>query len=119
MMQSQDSQSEKAKEGWWGQWWICWVLKDMLDEPGRGRDVATRALELVWVEMGVGGEKESPEQGCLGAMLRRGFRPRCCSTTKSPLTHCILMTCSMPGSSVLHYLPEFAQIHAHLVWDVI
>ena len=21
--------------------------------------------------------------------------------------------CSMPGSSVLHYLPEFAQIHVH------
>ena len=24
---------------------------------------------------------------------------------------CNLMNCSMPGSSVLHYLPEFAQIH--------
>ena len=27
--------------------------------------------------------------------------------------------CSMPGFSVLHYLPEFAQIHVHWVSDVI
>ena len=26
---------------------------------------------------------------------------------------CNLMDCSMPGSSVLHYLPEFALIHVH------
>jgi len=119
MMQSQDSQSEEAKESWWGLWWICWVLKDMPDVPGRGRDVATRALGLVWVKMGVGGEKESPERGCLGSILRRGFRPSRCSAIKSSLTLCILMTCSMPGSSVLHYLPEFAQIHVHVVWDAI
>ena len=29
------------------------------------------------------------------------------------------MDCSMPGSSVLHYLPEFAQIHVHGVGDTI
>ena len=29
------------------------------------------------------------------------------------------MDYSMPGSSVLHYLPEFAQIHVHWVSDVI
>ena len=34
---------------------------------------ATRTLGLVWVEMGLGGEEESPERGCLGSMLRRGF----------------------------------------------
>ena len=28
-------------------------------------------------------------------------------------TFCNPMDCSMPGSSVLHYLPEFAQIHVH------
>ena len=27
--------------------------------------------------------------------------------------------CSVPGSSVLHYLPEFAQIHVHGVGDAI
>ena len=35
----------------------------------------------------------------------------CCSFTKSCLTLCNPMHCSMPGSFVLHYLPEFAQIH--------
>ena len=29
------------------------------------------------------------------------------------------MDCCTPGSSVLHYLPEFAQIHVHLVGDTI
>ena len=37
----------------------------------------------------------------------------CCSVTKSCPTLCDLMDCSMPGFSVLHYLPEFAQIHVH------
>ena len=32
---------------------------------------------------------------------------------KSCVTLCDLMDCSMPGSSVLQYLPEFAQTHAH------
>ena len=32
---------------------------------------------------------------------------------------CNLMDCNMPGSSVLHYLPEFAQIHVHWVSDAI
>ena len=43
----------------------------------------------------------------------------CCSVTKSCLTLCDLMDCSMPGSSVLHYLWEFAQTHIHWVSDVI
>ena len=29
------------------------------------------------------------------------------------------MNCSTPGSSVLHHLPEFAQIHVHWDSDVI
>ena len=32
---------------------------------------------------------------------------------------CDPMDCSMPGSSVLHYLPEFAQIHVNWVGDAI
>ena len=32
---------------------------------------------------------------------------------------CDPMDCSMPGSSVLYYLPEFAQIHVHQVTDAI
>ena len=38
-----------------------------------------------------------------------------CSITKPCLTICDLMDCSMPGSSVLHSLPEFAQICVHWV----
>ena len=36
--------------------------------------------------------------------------PCCCSVTKSGLTLFDPMDYSMPGSSVLHYLPEFAQM---------
>ena len=39
----------------------------------------------------------------------------CCSVAKSCLTVWIPIDCSTPGSSVLHYLPEFAQIHIHRV----
>ena len=35
---------------------------------------------------------------------------------KSCLTLCDPTECNMPSSSVLHYLPEFAQIHIHWVW---
>ena len=43
----------------------------------------------------------------------------CCSATKLCPTLCDLMDCSMPGSSVLHCLPEFAQIHVHWIDDAI
>ena len=64
--------------------------------------------------------------------IGRGFKPNtyksgiiissnccCCSVAKLCLTLCNSMDCSMPGSSVLHYLPEFAQIHVHWVGDAI
>jgi len=35
----------------------------------------------------------------------------CCCVTKSGLTLCDPMDCSTLGLSILHYLPEFAQIH--------
>ena len=38
---------------------------------------------------------------------------RCCSVSKSCLILCDPMDCSTPGFPVLHYLPEFAQIHVH------
>ena len=37
----------------------------------------------------------------------------CCSVTKSCLTLCDPMDCSMPGFPVLHHLPELAQTHVH------
>ena len=41
----------------------------------------------------------------------------CCSVAESCPALCSSMDCSTPGSSVLHYLPEFAQIHVHWVGD--
>ena len=37
----------------------------------------------------------------------------CCSAAKLYLTLCNPMDCSASGSSVLHYLWEFAQIHVY------
>jgi len=42
-----------------------------------------------------------------------------CSLAKSCPTLCDPMDCSTPGFPVLHYLPEFAQTHAHWVGDAI
>ena len=44
-----------------------------------------------------------------GALTRK----LCCSVAKSHPSLCNPMDYSMPGSSVFHYLPEFAQIHVH------
>ena len=40
----------------------------------------------------------------------------CCSSCRILCNH---MDCSLPGSSVLHYLPEFAQVHIQWVSDSI
>ena len=37
----------------------------------------------------------------------------CVLVAQSCLTLCDPMDCSIPGFSVLHYLPEFAQTHVH------
>ena len=52
---------------------------------------------------------------CTSAFLPRS----CCSAAKLCPTLCDPMDCSTPGSSVLHYLPEFAQIHVHCISDAI
>ena len=91
-----------------GQWQNCIHLKDT---------ILCQRIELV------GGKKPSsqPQQykdkGTGGRIL--GWNKECCSVTKSWLTLCNLMDCSTQGFSVLHYLPEFAQIHVHWVGDVI
>ena len=43
----------------------------------------------------------------------------CCSVTNSCTTLWNPMDCSIIGSSVLHYLLEFAQIHVHWIGDTI
>ena len=43
----------------------------------------------------------------------------CCSVTQSCLTLCNPMDCRMAGLSVLHHVPDFAQVHAHCISDAI
>ena len=43
----------------------------------------------------------------------------CYSVSQSCQTLCDPMDCSTPGSPVLHYLPELAQIHVDWVGDSI
>ena len=43
----------------------------------------------------------------------------CCSVAESCLTFCDSMGSSTPGSSIFHYLLEFAQIYVHWVGDAI
>ena len=43
----------------------------------------------------------------------------CCSVANSCQALCDPMDCRMTASPVLHYLPEFAQIHVHRVSDAI
>ena len=46
--------------------------------------------------------------------------PLCgCSVAQSCPTLCGSINCSMSSFPVLHYLPEFAQTHVHLVSDAI
>ena len=44
-----------------------------------------------------------------------GSNHYCCSVTRLCPTLCDPMDCSKPGFPVLHYLPEFGQIHVHLI----
>ena len=70
--------------------------------------------------------------GCLsllqGTFLTQGSKPGLPHSrqilyqlrhTKSCLTPHNPMDCSTPGSPVLHYLPEFAQVHVHWVGDAV
>ena len=43
----------------------------------------------------------------------------CCSASKSSLTLCDAMDCSMPGFPVLHYFLKFAQTHVSWVGNAI
>ena len=54
---------------------------------------------------------------CL-SLIKGGCCYCSCSVAKSCLTLCDPVDWSTPGSSVLHYLLEFAQIHVHGVGEV-
>ena len=54
---------------------------------------------------------------CVGISWSIFILPFSCSLTKSCLTFCDPMDCSLLGSSVFCYLLKFAQIHVHWVND--
>ena len=58
------------------------------------------------------------QEGCASQLLASVYLC-CCSVTKPWPTLCDSVDCSMPGFPVRHYLPEFAQVHVHLVSDAI
>ena len=61
-----------------------------------------------------------PQGPKLFPFLRRcGFHAHYCSVTKSCPPVCDPMEYSTPDSSVLHYLPEYAQTRVHWVSDAI
>ena len=60
-----------------------------------------------------------PQAGSLTLWASANFLGWCCSVAKSCSTLCDPMDCSMPNSSVLHCLSEFAQIHIHCISDAI
>ena len=53
----------------------------------------------------------------LGVFYSQASLRFCYSVFKSCLTLCNPMNWSMPGSPVLHCLPEFAQIYVHCIGD--
>ena len=80
----------KTKDWFSGLFWKNWMRKEKGADP-------RKTLWLLSVLFGM---------SCL---------VYCCSVTKSCSTLCSLVGCSMPGTSVLDYLPESAQIHVHWV----
>ena len=98
--------------------WI-WILALLLTEGW----LCTRSTSLAFHHLQMDGNTlkgERFKQGhpwmfsaqCLahGCNLHKRYFVKLC------LTLCDPIGCSMPDSSVLHYLPEFAQIHVHWIW---
>ena len=89
--------------------------------PQQGIKPMCTALQGRFLTAGLSGKSHESEfmayKGCLHHPLLHFLS--CCSVTKSCPTLCNLMDYSMPGSSVLHYLLEFAQVHVHWVSDAI
>ena len=61
----------------------------------------------------------SMKRGKSLGLLKSCLELSCCSVALSCASLCDPMECSMPGFSVLHHLPQFAQIHVHCVGDAI
>ena len=104
------------------------------------KEMATHSCVLAWRIPGTGEPGELPSMGlhrvghdwsdlaaaAAAALLKWRYliekRLQCtfwCSVAKSRLTLCNPKDWSTTGFPVLHYLPEFAQIHVHWVSDAI
>ena len=94
--------------------WQCWAFYSLckLFNLGKGR---TDPLLQFGIITGVKVKyvlKEEQKQSKHSTIC-------CCSVAQSCPTLCNPMGCSMPGFSLLHCLPEFAQTHVHWVSDAI
>ena len=70
-------------------------------------EMCTKELMPSHVESGPGSNSASHLETSIGDITF------CSSVAKSCLTLCDPIDCSVPGSSVLHYLPKFILIHVH------
>ena len=69
--------------------------------------------------MGEGASGPGEESRPVSEPIQPEQRGDFCPVTQSCLTLCDPMDYSTPGFPVLHYLPEFAQTHVHLISDAI
>ena len=94
--------------------WQCWAFYSLckLFYLGRGRtDPLSQSGIITGVEVKyiLKEEQKQPKHSSIC----------CCSVAPSCPNLCNPIGCSMPGFSLLHYLPEFAQTHVHWISDAI
>ena len=91
------------------------------------KTMATHSSSLAWKIPGAEEPGGLPSMGsqCRTQLKRLSNSSRSsmtccyCSVAKSCLTPCDPMDCNVPGFSILHCLPEFAQIYVHWADDAI
>ena len=120
MIQKMDDQFPDHVDSHLLYWSICWVFRG---NPIKNREEVSRWLfphmsfNLTHREVQVS-LSSHPHLSFTLAGLISGI---CCcrAVAKLCLTLCDSMDCSMPGSPVLHCLPEFAQTHVYWVGDAV
>ena len=90
-----------------------YIFTEVVPCPGFGGEVQSQLRSSLLWELG-----QVPLDSFLSCRLQIII---CCfcSAAQSCSTLCDRMDCSMPGFPVLHYLPKFAQTHAHWVDNAI
>ena len=121
---------------WWYKlkedlFWLLVFSAEILEIGERGADMKQTCVSMkVWVAWGSMISRQNYKSArfqwsklllVLRWQKNRGnVQENCCSSaTKLCPALCNPMDYSTPCSSVLHYLPEFAQIHVHRFGDVI